>query len=91
MLLVYDALVDSVFVHSKELHCTRAIYVVDGNHASHFLDVFAAGRALGWLENGKVLEHVSFGLVVDVECVCQCVLFRLFRSCLVECVEFLST
>jgi arginyl-tRNA synthetase len=39
------------------------IYVTDTSQKSHFDAIFDAGRRAGWLDNGKRVDHVGFGLV----------------------------
>jgi len=39
------------------------IYVTDTSQKSHFDAIFDAGRRAGWLDDGKRVDHVGFGLV----------------------------
>ena len=50
-----------------ELGATRLLYVVGAPQRQHFRMVFAAARALGWLDGGARVEHVGFGSVLGAD------------------------
>eukprot|EP00915_Cephaloidophora_sp_WS-2016_P000753 GHVH01001002.1.p1 GENE.GHVH01001002.1~~GHVH01001002.1.p1 ORF type:complete len:605 (+),score=107.23 GHVH01001002.1:1110-2924(+) len=45
-------------------HGDRLIYITDIGQFPHFTTVFKAVQIVGWLDNGQILEHVGFGLVL---------------------------
>lgn len=48
----------------RDLGADRALYVVDAGQSQHLNMVFRAGRMAGWVPEGAIVEHVSFGLVL---------------------------
>jgi arginyl-tRNA synthetase len=45
----------------EQLKANRIIYVVGIAQKQHFEMLFAAGRTLGWVPDGTVLQHLGFG------------------------------
>ncbi|MBU2670633.1 arginine--tRNA ligase [Actinoplanes bogorensis] len=49
---------------TRDLKADRLLYVVGAPQSTHFRMVFAVGRAAGWLDDGVVAEHISFGSIL---------------------------
>jgi len=49
----------------QELGAKRICYVVDARQAGHFQQVFDAARRAGFVDEEVLLEHVSFGMMLD--------------------------
>ncbi len=49
----------------QELGAQRISYVVDARQAGHFKQVFDAARRAGFVGEDVLLEHVSFGMMLD--------------------------
>ena len=47
------------------LHADRILYVVDARQALHFKQIFALAQRAGFVRPHVILEHVSFGMVLD--------------------------
>ncbi len=50
---------------TEVLGAKRISYVVDARQAGHFKQVFAIARKAGFVEDDVLLEHVSFGMMLD--------------------------
>lgn len=48
----------------KELHASRAIYVIDARQSQHLAMLFAATEKTGWMNKNTRLEHAAFGSVL---------------------------
>jgi arginyl-tRNA synthetase len=46
-----------------ELRADRIIVITDFSQGDHFKMVYAAGRDIGWVDQGQRLEHIGFGTV----------------------------
>ncbi len=49
----------------EELHAQRISYVVDARQAGHFKQLFEVARMAGISDDTILLEHVSFGMMLD--------------------------
>ena len=49
----------------QELGAKRICYVVDARQAGHFKQVFDAAKRAGFVDDEVLLEHVSFGMMLD--------------------------
>jgi len=47
------------------IHADRVLYVVDARQSLHFQQVFALAYLAGFAKSTMILEHVSFGMVLD--------------------------
>lgn len=47
------------------LKAKRVLYVVDARQALHFQQVFALAKLAGFADDEMLLEHISFGMVLD--------------------------
>ena len=47
-----------------DLKADRVIAITDFSQADHFKMVYAAGKAIGWTDNGQRLDHIGFGTVM---------------------------
>lgn len=47
------------------LKAERVLYVVDARQALHFQQVFALAKRAGFADDAMLLEHISFGMVLD--------------------------
>lgn len=49
----------------EQLHADRVLYVVDARQSLHFQQVFALAYLAGFASPNMLLEHISFGMVLD--------------------------
>jgi arginyl-tRNA synthetase len=49
----------------EKLEAKRVSYVVDARQAGHFKQVFDAAKRAGFVDDTVLLEHVSFGMMLD--------------------------
>lgn len=55
----------AVRYRSNELGADRAIYFVDGRQSLHFSQLFAIGRAAGFINEDQLFLHVPFGAILN--------------------------
>ena len=55
----------AIWYRVQELGAKRISYVVDARQAGHFKQVFDAARRAGFVGEDVLLEHVSFGMMLD--------------------------
>ncbi|KAG9394740.1 arginine--tRNA ligase [Carpediemonas membranifera] len=57
----------AIYYRTQRLHADKIVYCTDHGQAPHFDLIFAAAKAMGWVEMGPDPEavHVGFGLVKD--------------------------
>jgi arginyl-tRNA synthetase len=41
----------------------RVYYVVDSGQSTHFMQLFHVAKNMGWLAEGKYVEHINFGVI----------------------------
>ncbi len=55
----------AVRYRAQELDVNRAIYFVDGRQSLHFAQLFAIGRAAGFINEDQLFRHVPFGAILN--------------------------
>ena len=55
----------AVRYRNDKLHASRIIYVVDARQSLHFKQIFSLAKTAGLVAPTTLLEHVSFGMVLD--------------------------
>ena len=55
----------AVRYRNDKLHASRIIYVVDARQSLHFKQIFSLAKTAGFVAPTTLLEHVSFGMVLD--------------------------
>ena len=55
----------AIWYRVHELGAKRISYVVDARQAGHFRQVFDTARRAGFVDDEVLLEHVSFGMMLD--------------------------
>ncbi len=55
----------AIWYRVQELGAKRISYVVDARQAGHFKQVFSAAKRAGFVDDEVLLEHVSFGMMLD--------------------------
>ena len=55
----------AILYRSEELGVERAIYFVDGRQTLHFAQLFAIGKAAGFIAEDQQFRHVPFGAILN--------------------------